>query len=205
MLNADTLEFLADLKANNERDWFQANKDRYARAFKNPARNFCDALSHELERRHGVGTRAKVFRINRDLRFTKDKTPYNTHLHISVTEAEGVCAWMFGLEPGKLTLGYGCFAFPGASLSAFREGVDRDGQQLAQILSGLRVQAPELKRVPAPFPQDHPQGEMLRRKGLCAWLDDVPIESCFGPQGAGQIVERLAVFDALRDWLGRTL
>lgn len=78
----ETLEFLEQLKHNNNRDWFQQNKSVYDTSVKNPAKAFAIAMEGELERLCGEPHKAKIFRINRDIRFSKDKTPYNSHIHI---------------------------------------------------------------------------------------------------------------------------
>ena len=202
MLDAETLRFLSDLKANNTRDWFQANKARYDRVMKTPAKWFARVLADELARRYGTQTVPKVFRVNRDLRFSKDKTPYNAHLHMSVADANGGFAWMVGLEPeGRLVLGYGCFAFSSQRLDRFRAEADRRGGELTKALAGFRLNEPELKRVPAPFLRDHSHGEMLRRKGLAAWIDDVPEDIAFGADGPARVADVLGRFDPLRGWL----
>ena len=79
----ETLAFLNGLKANNSRDWFDANRKSYEAAVKAPSKAFSDIMAGELERLTGTAQKPKIFRINRDIRFSKDKTPYNTHIHIS--------------------------------------------------------------------------------------------------------------------------
>ena len=78
----DTQAFLRDLRANNDRDWFNAHKATYERVYKAPAEAFVAELRPRLEALAGVTLGGKVFRIHRDVRFSKDKSPYNTHLHI---------------------------------------------------------------------------------------------------------------------------
>src|SRR5262245_19253422 len=78
----ETQAFLRDLAANNDRNWFQANKARYERAYKAPAEAFTAEIRPRIEALAGQPTGAKIFRIHRDVRFAKDKSPYNTHLHI---------------------------------------------------------------------------------------------------------------------------
>lgn len=204
MIERDAADFLADLKANNARDWFNDNRARYVQALKTPGAAFAKALAGELAGLHGGPVKAKVFRINRDLRFSRDKTPYNAHLHISVADGEGGAAWMFGLDPEKLVIGYGCFAFAKQALDAWRTAVaGPDGAALADELAAakLRLDPPALKRVPAPHGQDHPRAGLLRRKGLAVWIDDLPQDMCFGPQGPARIAKRLSATDPVRLWL----
>lgn len=176
----EALRFLDDLNANNTREWFAANKKTYETQIKHPAAAFAEALAISLGDLVGVGHTPKVFRIHRDVRFSKDKTPYNTHVHISFTPdvaQETPPMWFFGLDTKKLTLGCGVFGFEKAALNAFRD--DMAGPrgveliQLAKALGalGLRISEPALKTVPRGYDKDHPNAEALRRKGFSAWKD----------------------------------
>lgn len=207
----DTLTFLSDLAANNDRDWFAANKAAYESAVKRPAGLFCDVMRENLEALTNEPLKAKVFRIHRDVRFSKDKTPYNAHLHISFAPAHGAAAppaWMWGLSPDYFSIGCGVFALDKDTLERFREqAAGPDGAALAGLLrslveGGVRIDEPELKRVPAGFPKDHPRADLLRRKGLTAWIDfDGPAQA-LGPDmvaGCRDGFKRLKpLFDRLR-------
>lgn len=176
----EAVAFLSDLRANNNRDWFNANKTIYEREIKHPAEVFASAIAGALETLTTRPHRHKTFRIHRDIRFSKDKTPYNTHVHIAFMPKQGVAsppAWFFGLDPETLTLGAGIFGFEKADLDGFRQRVlGADGDRLADIMQslegeGIRLGEPHLKRVPSGYPQDHPRAELLRYKGFSAWID----------------------------------
>jgi uncharacterized protein (TIGR02453 family) len=212
MLGPKTVAFLKALAANNERAWFTQNKKTYEANLKIPAKQFAEELAMELERATGLSHRPKIFRINRDLRFSKDKTPYKTHLHMSFTPDSSAPispAWMFGLQRDHLVLGLGIFAFPDKALDRWRERVDGpEGEALARQLdsllaSGARMDEPKLKRVPAPYPADHPRASLLRRKGLAIWLDIEDQAAAFGEQGpprcAAELIRLRAIFDWLRE------
>ncbi|WP_265518489.1 DUF2461 domain-containing protein [Nitratireductor luteus] len=182
-----TLDFLTDLSANNDRDWFAQNKPVYESALKVPAEDFCRAMTARLEDLTGLPHRPKIFRIHRDIRFSRDKTPYNAHLHISfMPEMDGTLrpGWYFGLEPGRLTAGTGVFEFAKSDLDAFRARLaGEDGARLAKLVESfsgeIRLADPELKRVPQPYPADHPRADLLRRKSLSGWVDFAsPREAC---------------------------
>ena len=209
MLSQETLTFLSDLAADNTRDWFTANKARYETAMKAPAKAFTDALAAELQRSTGGPVDARIFRIHRDVRFSRDKTPYNSHLHIMFTGGgRRDMGWMVAVEPGKLTLGYGLFQFTPAQLDAWRKAVDGPaGAAIATIVAvpGLRLDDPALKRVPSPYGKDHPRGDLLRRKGMALWRDDLPVEAALGDGAPAALAEALAVFDPLRGWLSEHL
>ena len=210
-LGPEAAAFLAALAANNSRDWFHAEKAAYERDLKGPAEAFSAVLADRLAAAHGMAHTPRIFRIARDVRFSKDKTPYNAHLHISfVPQADGAPpAWLFGLEPKSLVLGTGIFAFEGAALDKWREAVaGPDGEELAGIVAelegqGVRFSEPELKRVPAPYDKDHPRGDLLRRKGLAAWLDGLPMETAYGENGPANCVREFARLEPVFAWLMR--
>ena len=176
----EAIGFLADLKANNNREWFTEHKKIYEKEIKSPTRHFCDDMAASLRKLTGTPHESKVFRIHRDVRFSKDKTPYNAHLHISFipqTDAASPPHWFFGLDPASLTVGVGNFIFEKGQLEVYRKRVDgKDGAALSKTLTkleknGVRLGKTDLKRVPPPFDKDHPQGDLLKRKGLSAWID----------------------------------
>ena len=161
------LGFLTRLSENNSRDWFQAHKAAYETQVKRPAEALLEQLSAPLTKLAGAPVTPKLFRIHRDLRFSKDKTPYNTHLHLSWSAPDGT-AWMFGLSREYCCAGAGVMGFSKPGLTAWRKHVATQG---FVDLSPWRLDDPALKRVPPPYPQDHPQGALLRRKGLLVWHD----------------------------------
>lgn len=200
-LSSATTDFLGALQANNDRRWFEAHKAEYLAHLKRPGEAFAEALAATLEAETGEAHAWRIFRIHRDVRFSKDKTPYNTHLRISLSP-EGECAeggpvWMFGLDPDRLTLGAGIFELTKPRLETWRTRADApDGAAIVQLFSrlvqdGVRLSEPELKRVPSPFAQDHPRGELLRRKGLTAWIDCPDPQLAFGADGPANCVAEL--------------
>jgi uncharacterized protein (TIGR02453 family) len=189
----EAIEFLADLAANNERTWFQARKADYERLLKEPLETLCVALEGEFRARdlplHADPVKSP-FRIYRDTRFSKDKSPYKTHLAASfmwagdgVDEATGrshtdtvhASGGYFHLQPGEIYVGGGVWHPDAAWLKAFRDRVANQTDEFRAI-----VEAPEfveafgsvsddgesLKRVPAGYPPDHPAADLLRKKNV---------------------------------------
>ena len=176
----DALRFLVDLKANNTKEWFAANKKTYESEVKEPGRQFADAMALALLDLTGQDHSSKIFRIYRDVRFSKDKTPYNAHLHIAFTPNQKTGQppmWFFGLSPDGISLGCGVFQYDKDDLAAFRAAMEgANGAELIRLTSklrenGVRIGEPELKRVPSGYDRDHPNAEVLRRKGYAAWID----------------------------------
>lgn len=212
LLTRETVAFLTGLRANNDRTWFAAHEADYRAHLKIAGEAFAAALAEVLEAMTKEVHRYRIFRIHRDLRFSKDKTPYNAHLHISLSPdggcSEGGPAWMFALEPDRLTLGAGIFKFSKAQLATWRRRVAAgEGEAVARMLGGLeapsiRIPEAELKRVPAPFASDHPHAPLLRRTGLTAWIDSGGTDAALGADGpaycARELLRLRGLFDLLR-------
>ncbi len=197
--------FLAELSHNNTRDWFTENKPRYEAQLKTPALHLLDLISAHV----GNGVTTKLFRPQRDVRFSKDKTPYNTHLHMLwMLPGSGTRpALFFGIGLDYVSVGGGIMGFDKAALTDWRATVDGPfGPELADaintlIAKGFRLSEPELKRVPAPYDKEHPHGDLLRRKSLTLW-NDLPDIRFDAPTDA--ITETLNNLRPLFDALNRT-
>ena len=179
----ETFEFLKGLRANNSKDWFDSNKADYQRLVKKPADVFRTSLSDALSHVTGRNMASKQFRINRDLRFSKDKTPYNTHIRMAFwpkgAAFEGRDAqppsFFLSLEPDDIRFGTGCMAFSkpvlGSYLLALETGSGDDITRLMDQLAseGFERSAPDLAKIPRGFPKDHPFADLARHKGLAVW------------------------------------
>ncbi len=174
----DANAFFAELAQNNRRDWYEENKTRYVEGVKKPAEFFLSLIAEDLARITGDPMKPKLFRIHRDVRFSKDKTPYNTHLHLMWSPVDGhtlTPRWFFGMGEGYFMLGLGVIGLQGEGLTRFRSFIDAQGDALTDALEaaakagGARLSdwgpAP-LKRVPKPYAPDHPHGDLLKRKSL---------------------------------------
>lgn len=179
-LISDAQNFLDEVAANNNRDWFNEHKARYESDLKAPALLMLDQVAHDLGRQSSQGFTPKLFRPYRDVRFSKDKTPYQTHLHMMwmIDAARGPKpALFFGVSPDYVSLGGGIMTFDKPGLIIWRQAVDGAfGDALQSLLDDLAAQGltphePPLKRVPAPYAKDHRHGALLRRKGMAVWRD----------------------------------
>ena len=188
-----SLAFFPKLAQNNSKDWFEKNKAAYVHDIRKPAELLAGLIAEDLARVTGRGYTSKVFRIYRDVRFSKDKTPYNTHLHVMWAPVSGAAldpVWYFGLSAEYFLLGTGVMGLKGADLTAYRALVDAHGDDLKAAMassSDLQLstwgQVP-LKRVPKPYDVDHPHEDLLRRKSFAV---HVPIPS--GWRNAGLVAE----------------
>jgi uncharacterized protein (TIGR02453 family) len=207
--------FLAGLAANNDRDWFNAHKGDYQRTIKGPAEAFVACVEPELGRIAGAPVGGRIFRIHRDVRFAKDKRPYNAHLHIAfgagpiASNREGTPrGWFFGLYPDRAVVGAGGFHFEGPALDAYRAAAadEAKGKSLEAVLgkiakAGHRIEGDQLKRVPAPYAADHPRGDLIRRKSLNAWRDVDDPQIVAGEALLPQVLSTFQTLTPLVTWL----
>lgn len=176
----DARAFLGELAANNDREWFAAHKARYDADLKTPATLLLDQITYDIKRDSGLILAPKLFRAHRDVRFSKDKTPYHTHLHMLWSidlQGRQKPGLFFGVSPGYVTVGGGIMGFDKPVLSDWRQLVDGPfGDAMQDVLdqaaqTGLALREPELKRVPTPYAKGHRHADLLRRKGLALWRE----------------------------------
>ena len=211
--SSEGLGFLRTLAANNDRDWFNAHKADYKAQVEGPAKHFAASVAAGLTAMTGDALSHKVFRIYRDVRFSKDKTPYNTHVRIGWF-AEGAGAikrgFFFSLETDKTVFGAGSMDFGKEGLEIYRKAIidEAKGAAVVSLLSklgkgGASLHDAELKRVPREYDADHPRAALRRRKSLAAWLESGPedfVQANDGPATALSSFERLMpLYDWLRD------
>lgn len=171
----DAQTFLRKLEKNNERPWWEENKPAYVEKLKEPALALLNDLAEPLQQLAGDPVKTKLFRPHRDVRFSKDKTPYTTHLHMMwqvETGGRANPAYFFGINTTRAFVGAGMMGFEKDLLDDWRKMVDLDGDRIGGLVAGLQSdgfahwQQPELKRVPKPWTADHPLADLLRRKSL---------------------------------------
>jgi uncharacterized protein (TIGR02453 family) len=182
-------DFLAELAQNNDRAWFQPRKAEYEALLKEPMEAFVAALADAFAARRlplRADPKTSIFRIYRDTRFAKDKSPYKTHLGASFPWVAGVDdatefshsehanGAYFHLQPGNDYAGGGMWRASKARLDAFRQTIlDDEGRVRAALEDPAflaefgPVESHEmLKRVPPGFPPDHPLADMFRYKDV---------------------------------------
>jgi len=181
------MKFLRELDRNNERSWFEKNKQRYEDEVREPAREFIRSMVPQVEKisphlrvdDRKVG--GSMMRIFRDVRFSLDKRPYKTNLGIQFRHEAGKDVHAPGLylhvEPGTVFLGAGMWRPDGPSLAAVRRGIDEDPKGWKRIRdakrfsSMWRLSGDSLKRPPRGYTADHSMIEDLKRKDFIAVCD----------------------------------
>src|SRR5918996_3657025 len=172
----ELFRFLRDLEANNDRMWFNANKERYEREVRDPALDFVEDFAPHLAEisPHFVAdprpSGGSLFRIHRNTRFSKDKSPYKPYTGIQFRHELGKDAHAPGfylhLESGGVFAGAGIWHPDQPTLVRIREAIARDPEAWRKATAGerFRLAGDSLKRAPAGFEPEHPLIEDLKRK-----------------------------------------
>ncbi len=186
------LAFLRSLKRNNNREWFNAHKDRFEETVKLPMQSLIVSLRPHFERfapDMEVHPKRSLFRIYRDTRFSKDKTPYKTHAaahFILRGTSKGLvgCGYYVHIEPGECFVGAGIYMPDGQQLKKIRKGISRRGKEFLGILRSKTfarrfgsIQGERLVRMPKGFSEDDPMAEWLKLKQFF-------VGASLSPQGA---------------------
>lgn len=180
-IKKSTLEFLQDLKRNNVRDWFQANRTRYDESrsdFNAYVQSIIDEIISFDPILKGLEVKSCTYRINRDIRFSSDKTIYKTHLGAYIVRGgknngDRFSGYYVHIEPGNSMIAGGAW-FPSSGwLALIREKISEEGDKLLAIINNKEFRAmfgeidgEKLKSAPKGYAKDHPYIDLLKYKGL---------------------------------------
>jgi uncharacterized protein (TIGR02453 family) len=193
---AEALEFFDELEEENTKAFWERNKHTYETLVRAPM----EELLAELKKEWGPG---RIFRPYRDVRFSKDKSPYKTN--IAAVVGDGYVS----LSARGLGAGVGMWEMAPDQLARYRQAVDdgRSGAKLARVVSDIRSTGAEaaghgvLKTAPKGYPKDHPRIELLQYKGIVAWRD-WPAGAWLGTKRAkDRVAELFRVAKPLNAWL----
>lgn len=204
--------FLGRLRRNNRKDWFDKHRDEYEELVLEPARMFVIDLGAKLRRlrpRLQVDPRTNygVKRINRDIRFSKNKAPYKDHQTLWWWEGsakEASPGYWFDLQPKSVMLAVGLYMAEPKVLDRYRQAVidDRRGGSLDRMVKGFerkgyKLEGPTKKRVPHGFNPDHPRARYLKHDGIYAWTE-IPL-----PRGdfVAHCLAHYRTLTPLQEWL----
>jgi uncharacterized protein (TIGR02453 family) len=192
----EAFDFFEQLARSNKREWFQAHKEVYERACREPM----EQLVAEL----GAGSAsARISRINRDIRFSPDKSPYRTNI------SAGFDGNYISLSTAGLYVGAGVYKLEPAALGRFRSAIDSDvsGPPLDRVVRALRrkhyqVDTHErLASVPRGYTADHPRIDLLRMKDIFAGKAFAREAWLSTPSALDRIARVLSDVKPLADWL----
>ncbi len=194
------LDFYKQLELNNDRAFWTAHKDVYERDVKAPF----EALSELVAERFGP---LRVLRPNRDVRFSKDKSPYKTRCY-AITEGEGGESYYVEISAGGLVVATGYWMMANDQLDRYRRAVDdeKSGTALERIMAGLAArkltnEAPALKTAPRGYPRDHPRIDLLRHKSVAVMRRHPPARWLHTAAAADRILDTWRAAAPMNSWL----
>jgi len=193
-ITPELFNFLAELKENNDKTWFHENKERYEKHVREPLLKFITDFAFHLAQisQHYVADPHKVggslFRIHRDIRFSKDKSPYKTHAGIQFRHESGKDVHAPGLylhlEPGSVFAASGVWRPDSATLKKIRDVIVENPDRWQQIftdknLSAIyKLEGEQLKKAPRGYDPEHPLIEDLKRKDFYVFTSFSEREAC---------------------------
>lgn len=222
----EAIQFLADLAANNERTWFQARKGEYERLLKEPLEALMVAVDERFRAR-SIPLRAdpakSPFRIYRDVRFSKDKSPYKTAVAASFgwagdsgegsgrshTENVHASGGYFHLQPGSIYVGGGVWHPEPSWLKGFRDRVANrtaefraivEAPEFVKAFGSISDDGESLKRVPPGYPPDHPASDLLRKKNV-TFGRELSDDDAFSPELPAILADAFAIGTPLLRYL----
>lgn len=219
MISKDTLKFLEDLKKNNNREWFLANKKRYE-AYKKEYLDIVTAVLDVLKAKDDslklLEAKKCMFRINRDIRFSLDKSPYKTHMGMwfSGANASGGNApgYYIQIDPEQSFIAAGFHNPEAADLKKIRKEIAFFNDELENIINEKKFKAifsdldrnNALKTAPKDFEKDHPAIENLKLKSFTV-TGNLSKADIADKDFAKNAAEKLAVAKPLNEFLKRAL
>ena len=213
------MAFLRSLKKNNDREWFTPRKSTFEAAVRQPMIELVSAIHREMLRfaPDYVGEPAKcVYRIYRDTRFSKDKTPYKTYasalfLRNGFSKYTGGAAYYFAVSPENIEIAGGLYTPDRDVLLAVRQHIADNHKQFRATFGAQRVkkllgelQGDSLARVPKGFDPEHPAADLIRRK---QYLLDTQLDPKLAttPKLLGELVTRIEAMTPFVEFLNRPL
>jgi uncharacterized protein (TIGR02453 family) len=209
--------FLAELAEHNDRAWFAENRERYERDLLGPEKNFVDAVGAEFsrlnERVQAVpAVNRSIFRINRDIRFTPDKSPYKTHSDLWFwvgDDRKYAAGYFIRILPNEIWIGGGQYQMSPERLQRYRTAVADGvrGRWLESVLAdltaiGYEMGEPSLKRVPTGFSAQEGRAELLRYTEIHVITKVSPPPAEMHIEAfVGWCMERFLEVKPLVDWL----
>jgi uncharacterized protein (TIGR02453 family) len=190
MLKKSTIDFLKKLKKNNNREWFNSNKSLYEDA-KTDFDYFVNELIQEISEFDssvsGLQPKDCTFRIYKDVRFSKDKTPYKTNMGAAIQEGgrkSGIAGYYFHVSPTELFAAGGLYMPEPDKLLRIRNSIAANHKKFFSLIKSKDFvktfknlwQESKLKTAPKGFEKDHPAVEYLKLKSFLMWRDIKPEE-----------------------------
>ncbi len=213
----ETSSFFEELKKNNNKEWFSKNRAQYDEYVLEPAKDFVVAMGEKLRELSpkvvaDPRINQSMFRINRDIRFSKDKSPYKTHMGLWFWEGSGkkleCSGYYFQLDATNIKLGVGLYCFSKEQLAEYRRNIvqKRYATSLLSAIESLPEKGYEIggrhyKRVPRGIDTSHPMACWLKHNGLHVGTEE-KIPRIFTQKGfVDYCFRRYEKMKPVHDWL----
>lgn len=214
----DFIEFFKELAANNHKDWMDENRKRYATSVKKPFENFVEALQNEVSKFDEpilVKPGKAIFRINRDIRFSKDKTPYKTNRTAIIskngTKDKVYPGFYFFVSPEKVMLGGGAYNLEKDDLYKVRQEISYNLEEFNSLVNDKQFKKnfPEIlgdknKVILKEFKEDAVKEPLLYNKGFY-FMKELQVDIIFEEDAVAQIIKIMKTGKAFNDFLRRAL
>ena len=217
----ELIDFFAGLEEDNSKEWFNAHKKEFDEYFMTPAENFVLELGGMLKTiSPGIIADPRkdrsIFRINRNLRFSRDKTPYKTHLAILFWEGVAKLessGFYFHLDKNSLMLGAGIYIFSKPALEKFRENVTdkKKGREFSKAVNDIlskgsyNIGGEHYKKIPSGFDSSHENAPYLLYNGLWAGMSTNIPEELFSADLIEYCFQKYRDMLPLHQWLVKNL
>lgn len=211
----ETFTFLAGLEKNNTKAWFEAYREDYETSHLAPAKAFVEAIGPGLKKISKTAhaeprVNGSIFRINRDIRFSKDKRPYKTTLDMWFWEGETrgweAPGFYVRLTPTRFIAGAGLHQFNPTQMKAWREALDGDkaSAALKRVLDGvgdLQLGEASRKRLPKGVAADHPRAPLFLHEGLALMQEGALPKSVHTPKFVDDVLAIFARAAPVNGWI----
>ena len=213
----ETIQFFSDLKQNNDKAWFEEHRQDFNDFVLEPAKQFVLDMGGMLQQlRPDIYFEPKIdksiFRIHRDVRFSKNKLPYKTHLAFLFWEGNKKKlenpGFYFHFEPDEIIIANGLYTFSPSALKAYRDAVvsEKFGPSLEIAIkelesNGLNIGEPHYKKVPRGYGPDHPRANLLKYNGMGTMIKGPLPEDIFSEDLIYYCFEKYKKMLSIHDWL----
>ena len=214
-IKKSTLDFLKAIKDNNNRDWFIEHRKAYDEAREN-FEQFVQVIINNIIDFEPImkvlEVKSCVYRFNRDIRFSNDKSLYKTHFGAFIVRGgkkngDKFAGYYFHIEPGNSIVAGGAYMPPAPWLAAIREKVNDEPDKLIEIINAKdfikyfgKIDGEKLKKAPKGYPSDHPQVELLKLKSYLV-VNEVKDEFVLSEKFFGHVMNVIRAMKPLNDYL----
>lgn len=214
-IKKSTLDFLNQIKFNNNREWFIKNRPAYLEArenFESFVQKLIDQIIEFEPIMKGLEVKSCVYRFNRDIRFSNDKSLYKTHFGAFIVRGgkkngDKYGGYYFHIEPGSSIIAGGAYMPPAPWLSSIREKIDEEPDRFMKIISSKefkknfgQLTGEKLKKAPKGYPADHPNVDLLKFKSYLV-VNEVKDEFVLNEKYFEHTIEVMKAMKPLNDFL----